>query len=483
MTNSLFVQFARLIVLIVGVTLWSVVMPVSAFAGPAAIRLTIAGPPVKVGSTVPLVLEFLDGRFQPVKNDRDRGIRLDVLNTGGMQQGQGQLTPNYVKMLAGQSTLSTVRFTAKASGTVLVRATSEGLAPGEAVVRITSNSSALLRLVFPTLSAQEPRSFELLPRTHEAFPLNHKTTAQFSIFVDSPAPSGTRVSYRVDTDPAVPIIHGEQRSIGSAIIEIEGGQYQTKPIYVLPASRPGRIRIRAQLLPGGPSDEVVVEFVPPQPVSVSFEHESYRAKSDDRVVPLNLLLLDKDGIPLEELAEPRDIKLASASGSSAEFEPQRITLSGGHAGGTANLHLPWFRFGRDLKVLAEEQTLKPGEAAITVTATELALLLVAILAGFLGGVARHVYIVRTANMLPTRTRGRIDPGLVGNALLSALCGAVLFKAIDLSVLHGVARLAEVHDTAALGFVLGAAGGFAGILVFETLIERLLSKKVAAEVSS
>jgi hypothetical protein len=481
MSNSFSVHVTKLAVLVGGVTLWPVVMGASAVAEPTAIRLTVAAPPVKVGSTVPLVLEFLDGKFQPVKNDRNRTVRLDVLNTGGMKQGQGQLTPTYVKVLAGQAMVSTVRFTAKAPGTVLVRATTEGLAPGEAVVPIILHSSALMRLVFPTVSAQEPRSFELLPRTHEPFPLNRKTTAQFSIFVDAPAPSGTRVSYRVDTDPAVPIIHGEQRSIGSAIVEMDGGQYQTRPIYVLPASRPGQIRIRAQRLPGGPSDDVVVEFVPPQPVSVSFEHESYRAKADDRVVPLNVVLLDKDGIPLEELAEPRDIKLASASGSSADFEPPTITLSRGHAGGTSYLHLPWLRFGRDLKVLAEEQTLKTGEAAITVTATELALLLVAILAGFLGGVARHVYLVRTANLLPTRTRGRIDPGLIGNALLSALCGVVLFKAIDLSILHGVDRLAAVHDTAALGFVLGAAGGFAGILVFEALVERLLSKKVTAEV--
>jgi hypothetical protein len=117
-----------------------------------------------------------------------------------------------------------------------------------------------------------------------------------------------------------------------------------------------------------------------------------------------------------------------------------------------------------------------------VSATEIALLVLAVFGGFLGGVARHVSIVGTPNILPRCKSGRIDPGLVGNALMSALCGVVLFKAIDVGLVHGMLGMPDVHDTAALGFVLGAAGGFAGVLVFEALIDHLLPKSVAAELA-
>jgi hypothetical protein len=318
-------------------------MPVSALADPAAIRVSVSGSSISVGSTAAVVIEFLDGHFKPVKNDRDRTVRLEVLQTGGAKQGQGQVTPSSLRASAGQSILSLSHFIAKAPGTVLVRATSDGLAPGEVVVRIAPNASALSQFFFPTVSAQERRSFELLPRTHEPFPLNHKSTAQFSIFLDTAAPVGRRITYRLDTHPAVPIVYREQSLIGSMIVEIEGGQYQSAPILVLPASRPGFIRVRAEQLPSGPVDDVTVEFVAPQPVSVSFERDSYTATSDDRVVPLNVLLRDKDGIPLEDLPEWRDIRLACAGGSSVNFEPSTITFSPGRATGASNLHLGWFR--------------------------------------------------------------------------------------------------------------------------------------------
>ena len=73
------VRFARLGAAVVGALLGSAVTSTSAFANPARIRLKIESRPVKVGSTIPVVLEFLDKDFRPVKNDRDRTVRLDVL--------------------------------------------------------------------------------------------------------------------------------------------------------------------------------------------------------------------------------------------------------------------------------------------------------------------------------------------------------------------------------------------------------------------
>jgi hypothetical protein len=471
------VQFARLVAPVAAALLWSAAMPLSSFANPARIRLKAEGSPVKVGSTIPLVVEFIDQDFLPAKNDRERTVRFDVLKTGGKQEGRGVVAPSFMKIPGGLSTISAARFTAEAAGTVLVRVTSDGLAPAEVVVRITSVSSALSRLLFPAVHAQEPGTFELLPRNHQPFPRNGKSTAQFSISVDIPAGS-KRVSWRIDTDPAVPIKHGDRSNTGSAIISIEAGQYLSEPFDILPPSRPGSVRIRAQALPAGRADEVAVEFVAPHPVRVSFEHASYKANSDDTVIPLNLHLLDKDDIQLEDVAEPRRIQLESAGGSSTKFEPPTVTLSGTQAEGTSNLRLPGFRFGRDLKVLAEGEALTTGVAEITVAASHIAVLLIAILGGFLGGVSRHVYVVGTPRMLPRRMKDRLDPGLVGNALLSALSGVVVFLAIDLGILRGVLSLEAVHDTAALGFVLGVAGGFAGVRAFEAITERILSRKMA-----
>jgi hypothetical protein len=475
-------RFARLVASVAGALLWSAVLSSSAHANPTRLRLKIEGPPVTVGSTIQLLVELLNDKSQTVKNDRDRTVRLEVLGTGSSKEGRGRIAPNLVKVPAGSSTCSTARFTAEVAGTVLVRVTSDGLAPGEAVVRITSGSPPpLARLFLPTLHAQERESFEILPRNHEPFPRNGKSRAHFSINVASP-PRGGPLKWRVSTDPAVEIKYGESTSKDSPIVTIEPGEYLSAAFEIFPPSKPGRVRVRAEFLPAGRTDEVEVVFVAPQPVRASFERESYKANSEDRVVPLNFHLLDKDGIALQDLAESHEIRLQSADASSDAFEPATVTLSGAQPHGTSNLRLPWLHFGRDLKVLAGGDALATGVAEVAIIATELAVLLMAMIGGFLGGISRHVYLVGTPYLLPRRTKNRLDPGLVGNALLSALAGVVIFLAVDLGILHGVLGLEDVHDTAALGFVLGVAGGFAGARAFEVLTERVLLRKMAVETS-
>jgi hypothetical protein len=55
-------------------------MPLSPSVDTVAIRVTVPGPPVKVGSTASVVIEFLDRNFRLVRNARNRTVRLDVLN-------------------------------------------------------------------------------------------------------------------------------------------------------------------------------------------------------------------------------------------------------------------------------------------------------------------------------------------------------------------------------------------------------------------
>jgi hypothetical protein len=457
--------------------LWSVGIPAATLATPARMGVSVEGP-VKVGSKAAVVLQFLDQNFRPDTNDRERIVRLDLLRTGGTQEGRGEMTPSVVKAPAGVSTLSTVRFTGMAAGTVRVRVTSDGLAPGEAVVRIISASSALWEFFAPALHAQASRSFEILPRNLEPIPRNGLATAPFSISVDAPAPAGG-LTWRVSTEPAVSITSREGQRTGSTVMVVEAGRYLSQPFEILPPSRPGPVRVRAQRLPAGDVDEVTVEFVPPEPVRIGFDPEFYQAKAEDQILPVHVRLLDDAGIALRELAGSREIRLRSAGGA-VEFEQATVMLSGSHANGTATVRLPAFRLGGDVKVLAEGEALRPGQAEVTVMATELAMILMVIAGGFLGGIVRHVYVVGTPRFLPHRTRTHLDPGLIGNALLSALSGVILFLALDVGILHHV--IGVDHDMAAVGFVFGALGGFASVRAFDALLNRVLLDKPAVRTS-
>jgi hypothetical protein len=225
-----------------------------------------------------------------------------------------------------------------------------------------------------------------------------------------------------------------------------------------------------------------VEFVPPEPARVGLEPQVGVVSSHQQIVPLEIQLLDRDGVPLQALDGPRLIDFESDSGSQ-HFEPQRITLSSTKLQGGARLHLPRVRFGGTLKVFARSENIAYGESRLEVAPAQGALLLLAVLGGFLGGLARHVYRVRTAQIWPKRVKGRLEPGLVGNALFSALSGVVLFQAIELGILHSLDRLGDAHGSATLAFVLGVAGGFAGVVVFEAVTDQLLPGKTQVQPSN
>jgi hypothetical protein len=454
-------------------------------AAPTRLRITIDRPVVQVGSRTPLVLEFLDRDFQPTENDRDRMVWFEIRHTRNNGEGSGTVTPNRITVASGTVRDATAHFTAVEAGSVLVRATSDGLAPGEVVVRIHRAQSFLSRFLFPVLHAQRPRSFEILPRGHEPFPLNDRSTAQFAIFVNDPVPSGRHLRYRVDTEPAVRIRYGQNQQsegVGFATIEIASGRWQSEPFHVSAPSDPGAVVIRARGLPEGHVDQAQVEFVPPEPARVGLEPQVGKVTAHQQIVPLEVQLLDRDGLPLQALDGPRVIDLESDSGAE-RFEPRRITLSPTKLRGDARLHLPRMRLGGTLKVFARSDNVAHGEAHLDVMAAAWALLLFAALGGFLGGLARHVYRVKTPHIWPRRTRGRLAPGLLVNALFSTLSGVVLFQAIELGIFHSVDQLGHGHGSATLGFVLGVVGGFAGVVVFEALTDRLLPGKTQMQLSN
>ena len=199
-------------------------------------------------------------------------------------------------------------------------------------------------------------------------------------------------------------------------------------------------------------------------------------------MPLTVQLLDADSIPLKALLEPRQVTLETDSGAGS-FDPATVTLSPTKLQAVSDFHPPVLRFGRPLTILARLDDIATAEAHFNVKAATTALVILAIFGGLLGGVARHVYRVGTPHMWPRRWKGRLEPGLAGNALGSALSGLVLFQVTDLGVLHSLELLESAHGNGTVAFVLGVVGGFAGVAVFEVLAERVLNRKVQEPASS
>ncbi|MPY90690.1 MAG: hypothetical protein GEU99_22560 [Luteitalea sp.] len=472
----------RLAPAVIGVLLMTALWPEASSAEPTRLRVSVDATSVTIGSRTPVVLEFLDRDFRPVDNDRDRSVRLETRSTKGTEQGHGDVSPTPVNVPAGARRFSAIHFTARAAGTVLIRATSDGLAPGEVVVRVRAGEALVSRLLFPVVHAQASRSFEILPREHEPFPLNDQSTAQFSICVDDPVPPGRRISYRIDTEPAVRIRYGKNlqlEGVGIATIEIAEGQFQSEPFHVSAPAGPGAVSIRARVLPNGETQQTQVSFVAPRPVHVGLEARHYTVSSHERVVPLQVQLLDADRLPLNAVTGSHVITLESASGSES-FEPPSVTLSSTKPKGSAELHLPSVRLGGALRILARWEDVDTAEVELNVMAAVWVLLFLATFGGFLGGLARHVYRVGTPHIWPQFINGRLEPGLLGNALFSALSGLVLFQAIELGILHSLDQLQHVHGSATLAFVLGVTGGFAGVVVFEVLTSRVLPAKAQAQ---
>jgi hypothetical protein len=453
--------------------------PAAASPSPARLQAEAAQSSIKVGQVTQVTLTLLDSSFQRVKNDRIRHVQLEIRRIKGSTGVAGTLSAARITMLEGVDRYTDIRFTAKAAGTVIVRATSEGLAPAEVIVHVAATHSSLFNLLVPIVHAQEPGAFEILP-PYEPIPLNGLSTAHFQIF-SATSPDDT-VRYRVDTEPAVKIRHDGQESVGVAIVELPSQENLSKQFEILPPARPRTVLIRARALPDGPATETLVEFVAPSPSQVGIAPADYTVSAHERIVPLTVRLLDADSIPLRALHEPLDVRLETDSGSGT-FDPQILTFSPTKLQAVSLFHPPLLRFGGPLTILARLQDIDTAEAHFEIRAAIAALVCLALFGGFLGGVARHVYRVRTPNVWPRRWKGRLDPGLLGNALCSALSGLVLFQAIDFGLLHSLEAFDTVHGNGTMAFVLGVVGGFAGIAVFDALSDRVLHRRSQVQAPS
>src|SRR5262245_55114678 len=127
----------------------------AAGGGPMRLQVRVDSPLLQAGASVQVAVVFLDDHFRPVPNDRHRTVRIDLLSTGDGTAGRADILPAQIKVPAGAAS-STARLVARSSGSLLLRATSDGLAPGEAVVRIRGSAAALSDWLMVPVHAQEP---------------------------------------------------------------------------------------------------------------------------------------------------------------------------------------------------------------------------------------------------------------------------------------------------------------------------------------
>lgn len=180
-----------------------------------------------------------------------------------------------------------------------------------------------------------------------------------------------------------------------------------------------------------------------------------------------LRLVDAAGSP-QAADWDRDIRLFAQRG---RFVPERVRIPR-----DADEAQVTYRSPKDSgpeSIRAESRGLGSEQVPVEVLVSGPALVLWALFGGVLGGLARHVYRVQTPVVLPRRVRGRLEPGLVGNGLFSALFGLVFFQAVEFSIHNPAWPAGGFPENRALAFFLGVLGGFAGVLALDRFVNFVL----------
>ncbi len=192
-----------------------------------------------------------------------------------------------------------------------------------------------------------------------------------------------------------------------------------------------------------------------------------RVQSGGSGYPVTVRLVDASGT-LQAADWDREIKLSATSG---RFEPARVLVPKDREEAMVTYYSP-DSLGADT-LRADGRLLAAGERQVEVVASATVLFLFAALGGVLGGAARYVYKVQSLALLPRRVKGRLEPGLLGNGLFSALVGIVAFQAGQFGAHNPGWDVKGIPDSGAFGFFLGVLGGFAGVLALDRFVEFFL----------
>jgi hypothetical protein len=338
-------------------------------SAPQRLRVRVENQQLKSGETTKVIVEFLDRDYGQVANDATRTIELGHAATRSRNIGSGKFNQPSILVKPGE-TSGEAWFTSTQPGRLLLTANSEGLEAGQALVLITSATSASLLSRFVSLfettaHAQDDLGFEISHRKLTATAGGqHRATFNVS-FLESPKP-GTVV--RITTNLTNGEILYKNQRVGSTIADIplDEGQAISGDISIR-SRQPGTFDITASVRPDGPVDQAQVEFTPPRPEKIIFDAEPTTIGTEECKVPLTVRLADEGGFPIEPVG-PTTIHFNRATESDQIiFEPESVVVAPGRASAQVVFRLRELPLGNEIKLLATtDQGISAGQKSLVI---------------------------------------------------------------------------------------------------------------------
>jgi hypothetical protein len=191
------------------------------------------------------------------------------------------------------------------------------------------------------------------------------------VTTDRPLNGGELLFIRVVTAPDANILGKVQEpgSTGFMDIIIGEGSAQSDDIQIR-ASRPGVVKVSAQVVPDGSRDHVEVQFESPQPAEIVLRDVPSVLPSSRRKVPFTVRLADEKHVLLDALQQDWRIQLGiDGDPEEATSDPDSVILSPRQPSGQAVLHLRKFPPDGQVRLLAQDaaQRIPHTEKTITLT--------------------------------------------------------------------------------------------------------------------
>ena len=187
-------------------------------------------------------------------------------------------------------------------------------------------------------------------------------------------------------------------------------------------------------------------------------------------ISLTVSLQGEGDIPL---AADWDRKIMISADSGKVFPPEVVIPRGQEQ---ANVTYQSSDSVGEVTVSAKSRGIESGTWKVSVVTAAYVLVLFAGLGGVLGGLSRRILVVGVTEIWPKWRQGRLEIGLVGNALFSFLFGLVLFQGVKLGVVAGLDSLGGSEGfyagTRTFAFFFGVLGGFGGTFVLHRLLRRV-----------
>lgn len=187
----------------------------------------------------------------------------------------------------------------------------------------------------PRVATSDSSEFELWP-DQQTVQANGRSKATLQAAFLAPPPAGTR--FRISVDPTAVILY-QDRNVGTRVdVTLEDGKAMSESINII-SRVPGRIQVRARVLPNGNESRAEVNFTAPHPSRIIFDDEPREIMLSQTVFRISVGLADDDGMPVVA-DRPITIRLfAGRDDSPVVFEPSRVVMSPGSSSAQSMLRL------------------------------------------------------------------------------------------------------------------------------------------------